>query len=307
METTQPNDRSFCKALYDSTLELLNEALQRMQLDEALSIESVHRQRVIMKHLRSHQQLIHTLAPERSLNFANQRVKKINNLLSSRRDHDVLMKTHQKLIKKATSRKTIKSLRKLEHWLNEMRGEETPSIAWSKIRNPIGVEMAFWKRHLEKWPSTADENLIQGLSATYRKARNRFKNAYDDKDRNRYHDWRKWSKYLLFQLEFFSQHGNAKNRKHIEALTKLGKLLGSHQDLQIYRKHIHQVSAHDFSSDRLARCDVLIREKEKALESQSKKIGDQWFREKPSQFEKRMRRKYLPKRQPPASTLSSEA
>ena len=298
VETIQSNDRSLCQALHDATLSLLTEALQRMELDDALSVKSVHRQRVIMKHLRSYQQIIHALVPERSMNYANQRVKKVTQLLSGRRDLDVLIKTHQKLIKRTKSKKTIKSLNALEHLLDEMRGEETPSIAWSKVRNPIRVEMIFWKRHLEKWSSTADENLVQGLTLTYKKARNRFKCAYGDNDRNRYHDWRKWTKYLLYQLEFFSQQGKTKKRKHISALTKLGKLLGNHQDLQVYRKHIHQVSAHDFSSDRLARCDMLIRQKEKVLESQCKKIGDQWFKEKPTQFEKRMKKTFFSPKQP---------
>jgi CHAD domain-containing protein len=307
MDTKKPDDLFLCQALHDSTQTLLTEALDCTELEDAHSIESVHRQRVIMKHLRSYQQLIRTLVPERSLNFANQRVKKVNSLLSDRRDHDVLMKTHRKLFKKAKGKKTIKSLRALEKWLDELQAEEPLRIAWSKVRNPIRVEITFWKRQLEKWPSTADENLIEGLVATYNKARTRFKSAYGDKDRKRYHDWRKWTKYLLYQLEFFSEHGNVKNRKHIDALTKLGKLLGNHQDLQIYRKHIHQVSAHDFSSDQLARCDVLIRQKEKALEAQSKKIGDQWFKEKPTQFEKRMRGKYLLKRQAPDSDLSPDS
>lgn len=303
MDTKNSDGRSLCQALHDSTVTLLTEALECTELEDALSTESVHRQRVIMKHLRSHQQLILTLAPERSISFAKLRMKKVSNLLADRRDHDVLTNTHRKLRNRAKGKKTIKSLKALEKWLEELQCEAPPKIAWSNIRNPIKVEMAFWKRQLNKWPITADENLIEGLTATYTKARNRFKSAYGDKDRKRYHDWRKWTKYLLYQLQFFSEHGKVKNRKHIDALTKLGKLLGNHQDLQIYRKHIHQVSAHDFSSDQLARCDVLIRQKEKTLEAQSKKIGDQWFKEKPTRFENRMRGKYLSKHHALASDL----
>ncbi|MBT5926909.1 MAG: CHAD domain-containing protein [Verrucomicrobia bacterium] len=304
VEIIQLNDRSLSQALYDSTLELLNEAIQRTTSKDAHSIESVHRELVIMKKLRGHQQLIRPLIPERSLGYANQRIKKAANLLSGQRDKDVLMKTHLKLVKKSKNKKTTKSLNALEVHLDEVRVEDTPRIAWSKVRSPIKVEQAFWTRQFEKRPLKADDYLIQGLASTYEKARNRFKSAYKDKDRNRYHDWRKWTKYLMCQFEFFSDQGERKHRKHIKALTQLGKFLGNHQDLQIYRKYIHQVSAHDFSSDQLARCDVLIRQNEKALESKCKKIGNQWFREKPSQFEKRMWKKCLSKKEIPASMPS---
>ncbi len=293
VDTTEQKISPWCRVLHHAALNLLEEVYQRTEADDALSAESVHRQRILIKQLRSYQQLIRPLLPVRSINYANLRIKKVGMILSGRRDRDVLMKTHQKLLKKTKNKKTIKSLKALEDLLNEIREESPATIPWSKIRQPVKIEIGFWNRQLTKWASDSDEKLIQGLSATYSRARKRFKSAYEDKDRNRYHDWRKWSKFLLYQLHFFSQHGGPKSRKQLTALTKLGKLLGIHQDLQIYRKYIHQVSAHDFSSDQLARCDVLIRQREKALESQCKKIGDQCFKEKATQFERRMRDKCL--------------
>ena len=294
MEILQTKTITLCQTLHDSTMDLLNEAIQHTENDNAHSKESVHRLRVLLKKLRAHQQLVQPLVPPRSMDYANLRMKKIADILSGRRDKDVLMTTHAKLIKKTKSKKATKSLKALENLLDQIREEDNEPIAWSKIRNPIKVESAFWKRNIQKWPTGSDESLILGLTTTYRKARKRFRSAYEDKDRNRYHDWRKWAKYLLYQLEFFNSRLGSKYEKRIQALTRLGKLLGNHQDLQVYRKHIHQVSAHDFSSDQLARCDVLIRQKEKTLESQCKKIGDRWFKEKPSQFEQRNRRKCFP-------------
>jgi len=86
--------------------------------------------------------------------------------------------------------------------------------------------------------------------------------------------------------------GCEKLKKRIQALTKLSKLLGNHHDLHVYRQHIHQVSAKDFSSDQLARCDVRIRQNEKALENQCKTFARVGFKEKPSQFEAIIRKNW---------------
>jgi len=225
------------------------------------------------------------------MRHAKLRAKKIAAQLSGQRDSDVLFKTHAKLLKQSRSKKVTKSLKKLEPLLKAVQASQTHSISWYRIRVPLKTELAFWKRLRDKHGAQADLCLLQGLTACYRKARKRFVLACQNKDCERYHDWRKWAKYQLYQFQFLSTQGSAKFRRRIQALTTLGKLLGKHHDLHVYRQHIHQVPAKEFSSDQLAICDVHIRHCEKDLEAQCRKIGSRWFEEKPSEFEEQLREK----------------
>ena len=281
-----------------STLELVDEARNLVQSDQADSEDAVHRIRVILKILRSRQQLIRPCVHPNSYRSANQRLKSAADELAGRRDGDVLLKTHAKLLKKTSGKKTNKSMKALMPLLEQVKEVALEPIDWKTVKKRLDAEAAFWKRQSTPRTSITQATIIQGLRSTYSKARKRFEAAYNEKDLHLFHDWRKWTKYLLFQLTFLESAGCEKLKKRTQALTKLSKLLGNHHDLHVYRQHIHQVSAKDFSSDQLARCDVRIRQSEKAIENQCKTYARTGFREKAGDFEALIRKNWRPHHQP---------
>lgn len=292
--------------LVQSTMELVDEARNLVQSDQADSEDAVHRIRVILKMLRSRQQLIRPFVHPNSYRSANQRIKSAANALAGRRDGDVLLKTHAKLLKKTSGKKTSKSMKALMPLLEQVKEVALEPIDWITVKKRLDAEAAFWKRQSACKMSTTQEAIIRGSRITYAKARKRFKQAYNEQDLHLFHDWRKWTKYLLYQLQFLETMGCEKMKKRIQALTRLSKLLGSHHDLHVYRQHIHQVSANDFSSDQLARCDVRIRQSEKSIEDQCKVYARTGFREKPSAFETLIRKNWKSKNQSEEATdLSS--
>lgn len=292
METHPPAQRR----LFHSTIDLVNEASNLVQSDQSDSEDSIHRVRVILKILRSRHQLIRPLVHPTSYRSANRRIKSAADALAGRRDHDVLLKTHGKLLKKTSGKKTTKSMKLLVPLLEQVKDVALEPIDWANVRKRLDAEAAFWKRQNGRGKGISDESILEGLRITYRKARKRFQKAYKDQDRHLFHDWRKWTKYLLYQLQALDALGCEKLQKRIRALTRLGKLLGNHHDLHIYRQHIHQIPASDFSSDQLARCDIRIRQSEKALETQCKKIAQVQFKEKPLAFEHAIRKNWMKKR-----------
>lgn len=271
--------------LFQSSTDLVDEALSLAHSNLADSEDSVHRIRVILKILRSRQQLIRPFVHPNSYRSANQRIKSAADQLAGRRDGDVLLKTHAKLLKKTSGKKTSKSMKALLPLLEQVKETALEPIDWKTVKKRLDAEAAFWKRQTGNKAFDAESPIIHGLGLTYSKARKRYKKAYTEQDRHLFHDWRKWTKYVLYQLHFLESMGCEKLKKRIQTLTKLSKLLGNHHDLHVYRQHIHQVSAKDFSSDQLARCDVRIRQNEKALENQCKVFARVGFKEKPSQFE----------------------
>ena len=278
--------------LFQSSIDLVDEALSLAHSNLADSEDAVHRIRVILKILRSRQQLIRPFVHPNSYRSANQRIKSAADELAGRRDGDVLLKTYAKLLKKTSGKKTTKSMKALLPFLEEVKETSLEPIDWKTVKKRLDAEAAFWKRQSTNKAFEAESPIIRGLRLTYSKARKRFKKSYAEEDLYLFHDWRKWTKYVLFQLHFLESMGCEKLKKRIQALTKLSKLLGNHHDLHVYRQHIHQVSAKDFSSDQLARCDVRIRQNEKALENQCKVFARVGFKEKPSQFEAIIRKNW---------------
>ena len=99
--------------LFQSSTDLVDEALSLAHSNLADSEDSVHRIRVILKILRSRQQLIRPFVHPNSYRSANQRIKSAADQLAGRRDGDVLLKTHAKLLKKTSGKKTSKSMKAL--------------------------------------------------------------------------------------------------------------------------------------------------------------------------------------------------
>jgi CHAD domain-containing protein len=278
--------------LFHSTLELVDEARKIVRSDQADTEDEVHRIRIILKILRSRQQLIRPHVHPNSYRSANQRIKSAATELAGRRDGDVLLKTHAKLLKKTSGKKTGKSMKALMPLLEQVKEVALEPIDWKTVEKRLDAESTFWKRQSGNKALASQDAIILGLRITYGKARKRFGTAYAEKDLHLFHDWRKWTKHLLYQLRFLETMGCEKLKKREQVLSKLSKLLGNHHDLHVYRQHIHQVSAKDFSSDQLARCDVRIRQCEKSLENQCKVFARAGFEEKPSEFEAFIRKNW---------------
>ena len=128
-------------------------------------------------------------------------------------------------------------------------------------------EAATWSRGL---PFTEDSLLYrEGLGRTYRRARQLGKKAIRKPSCERMHEWRKWVKYLNYQLELLAS-GEALERTRRD-LTRLGRLLGRHHDLSLVTEMLQGPvsSSHPKAAKRAGK---EVRRQERRLERKAERL-----------------------------------
>lgn len=117
--------------------------------------------------------------------------------------------------------------------------------------------------------------LMRGFARSHRRGRLAMQACGQSLSNEAYHDWRKWSKYQLYQTLVLRQFLKGSLKYRSVGLKRLGKFLGVDHDLAVLRHEL--VSAPDFSSVReLAHVGGLLQaidRRRKQLQKRSLNLG----------------------------------
>ena len=131
--------------------------------------------------------------------------------------------------------------------------------------------------------------LATGVGRSYAAARDRFREAREHGDPERYHSWRKRVKDLQYQLQLLAPRLTPGLRKRLQAQERTGSHLGLANDLANFAELLHQEPAlvpDDDVRDRLVAAAIELRDHQWR---DARRIGSRAFRRDPGELEERIR------------------
>lgn len=206
--------------------------------------EIVHKIRVSLKRLRASWYLLRFSVVRETRGASNRRLKQAGRLLSVARDVSVMRQSLAQYASDVTDNSPDLQLDR-DAVASLLRQE---SDAW----RTVGLEFGHKKP------------ISKALRVTYRRARKLGRAAKKESaSAELRHQWRKWVKYLYYQLEILRRCGLREHSQVIERLDLLGTLLGREHDLELLVSHLSSESTTDTGGlmDKVANEQKAIREK----------------------------------------------
>lgn len=250
--------------------------------DKGLNREqAVHQARQCCKKFRALLQL---------LGNANSEVAKVENAcirdaarkLARMRDVDALPLTFDALRKRATQRISKPVLNEVQQAMTQRR----PVLATQEPQGESQIEdfiadMTSALDRVESWDIELDgaSDLMPGFARSHRRGRRAMKACRHSPSNEAFHDWRKWTKYQLYQTPLLKPYLKDSLKHQLVGLKRLGKLLGIDHDLAVLRHEL--VEAPDFRSAReLVHFGDLLQALDRRrtqLQKQSLKLGKRLY------------------------------
>ena len=198
---------------------------------QRLTDEEVHDVRVDLKRLRAMRQLIFFETRYERFKEADEKLKDAGKLLANRRDQAVLVTTLKKLAKRTDSEARAQNVLAI---LEQVKKENTKSqqqdeTLHKRLKTLVLADDRNWQDLHAKLAQT--DTLLAGLTRTHSYARSLGQRVMCNDTISLVHRWRKWCKYLYYQVEFVSylHSGNADDVR--KDLKRLGSVLGLRHDI----------------------------------------------------------------------------
>jgi len=247
--------------------------------------KSIHRVRVPVKRLRALWTLLEPGLGRDAVRPANHRLRDASRLLSRRRDEDVMRGTVHKLARDAASKSDRRALEAVHAALCRSTGGDSATVAMpdpADIGTAFHADAAAWRR-LSSIDQSASA-IHDGLKATYRKARTRGKAALKRGEAEAFHDWRKWSKALLYQMQALQTINAVGRAKTVKRLDKLGKQLGRRNDLDVLLTTMQDTMLAGVDKKARKRVTKIIRKVERTHEQAAARLQKRIFNAPPKAF-----------------------
>lgn len=209
--------------------------------------KSIHQARVSIKRLCSQWQLIRPAVGKERTKAAIGELKQTARHLARARDAHVLSKTLERLRKRREAPSDREVLEAIRHALEAefgATGSATQApVDWRAVREGLEAERDRWRR----WrPKSGPKGLIEaGLRRLFHKAHRTGRKALRSERPEDFHAWRKWVKYLLYQVEAIGalRPERSVDVKLIGRLDRLGDVLGKHHDLFVLAAAVERIPA----------------------------------------------------------------
>jgi len=241
----------------------------------------VHRIRVDIKRLRAWIRLIRDEEDTVGLRGIDRDLRDIMKKLSSRRDRQALHETLKWLEKKVDKDAKQSSLRVVRTHIEGGDGRIT--VDWMNIKTALMNVLDTLKQHTQKFDSM--HIVRDGLQRTYRRAAKFGDKAFSGKiNPADVHAFRKWAKYLFYQLEVIRAAYPELYKEALENLEDLGNRLGRYHDLILVRERLEQVPAKKRYTDAAKRMDVMIEERMHKLLRRAHRLYRKIFSASSSKF-----------------------
>ncbi len=235
-------DDELVSAIQKQVTSLIENALQLSQSDQREAERSIHSIRVTLKKLRAYWRLIRFLVTDTEFKTADMRIRSTAKQLAGQRDQQVLCASLQTLTSKLKAPERIILMAFIEQVNETSNAAQKIMINWPEVVATLQLELCAWK-NLTHSPS--QNHLIQkALQTTFNHSRRCAKKATQKAAQcTQRHKWRKWIKYLYYQLKLLNKLGLKRDKGHKKALKlldQMGEFLGQEHDFEILQTFLEQ-------------------------------------------------------------------
>lgn len=168
------------------------------------------------------------------------------------------------------------------------RDDAAPDV--DEALTAIGSDLEAARTRIATWelPGDGFELLAGGLERTYRRSRNRRRDAYAQGTTAAFHEWRKRVKYHRYQVRLLQDAWPRVLRARRRELHTLGELLGDDHDLAVLRARLHADPDGHGGTDLVAALTGLLDRRRASLQAQADHLGARLFAEEPGAFVDRL-------------------
>ncbi len=220
------------------------------------SAESNHAIRVNLKRLRASIRLFKPTIDEKiDFKAVDTLFKQAADLLGPYRDHAVLLASIEWLKKKSRNSMIVNRLSRIDQALRQQAPLQP--VKWRHFKSLILSA----QRQIKSLnaPLLNEKRVLGGLRDTVNKCKKYGNEAFGgSNDKTKFHQFRRWVKYFIYQLESVAEQGGVLNKTSYKQLKTLGDLLGWAHDLENLNKHIKKQTVDDTDEAAVIRIDKLI-------------------------------------------------
>lgn len=238
----QPTSKALAEALRRRALDLDDETRKLIASKNAFEPEGIHQIRVATKTLRAFWQLVRPVIEPQIARAANDRLRGLAHSLAGARDTQVMagLLTELRDAEEPLFRGTFDRAAQLFVAGDDL-GEHAAALRPAMLA-AIDGDRNDWKSLV----LPDDRALLEhGLGRVYRKTRRRAETAARTRTHPDLHRWRRWVKYLRYQLEALFTEPPAGIAERIEDLKALGHTLGLRNDLAVLRGRLRELGHGD--------------------------------------------------------------
>ena len=234
--------------------------------------ESVHGTRVLVKHLRALLWFASPAFTTSEIELSKSRLRKASRLLAAQRDFVVMQSILERLSRKTSNSAFRKTLVRMA--LAEDAEVPAPGIPDGSMRKAIAILLATIKslkkyaKSKSRWPSCADR-----LTRAFLSAKKAGKRALHCEKSAQFHDWRKKTQRLLYQLQL-TQGAPGKLMTHtILQVDKLQGELGHYHDSVVAQDRLQKNGLEKTRAHLLRHCVHLLEKRKHRLRKKVRKIA----------------------------------
>ena len=252
--------------------------------------KSVHETRKRMKRMRSLLRLIRDEIGEDAYRFENDSYRDTSRILADVRDAQVMINT-------------------LDH-LADLLGEDVPPVLLADVRRSLignlgaasrtitsrgAVDQALGRLQRARdrvsgWPLHHDsfKALAGGMQRVYKRGQDDFEVALELRTVESFHEWRKRTKYLWYQLDLVSPAWPKVIGSMADELEEVSDLLGDDHDLAVLSDRVTGRPDRFGSGADVQRLVLSIEARREEMEEQAVELGRRLYAEPPSAFIERV-------------------
>jgi CHAD domain-containing protein len=241
----------------------------------------VHRIRVDIKRLRAWIRLIRNEEDTVGLRDIDRDLRDVMKKLSSHRDRQALLETLKWLEKKTSNDINQSPLRVVRSHMRAGSGRIT--VDWTDIKTTLIKVLDTLEQLTQKFESV--HMARDGLQRTYKRSARLGDRAFSGKiNPEDVHAFRKWAKYLYYQLEIIQIAYPKLYNETLENLEDLGNRLGRYHDLVLLKEKLDQLPAKKRNTDAAKRMEVMIEERMHKLLRRAHRLYRKTFSASSSKF-----------------------
>jgi CHAD domain-containing protein len=274
----------------------------RAQLEEARAAainpalplgERVHEVRTAMKKVRALNRLVRP-ALGKPARHADRRLRKIAHSASALRDAGVVLKTFDHAAaggRRASWRAALAGVRaRLALHLRE----QAQAFELDRCARRLRSDLAHERRKVDAWLPKADDwsAIDGGLTHGYRRARQAMAAAYRTESGTDFHAWRRAVKTHRHQIAALEAIAPRRMTARLDALDRLGDLLGDEHDLTVLEAAIGAELADLADPQPVAQLQKRLAARRRGLRRRAQPLGKLLFEDRPSAFRDRARRDF---------------
>ncbi len=264
--------------------------MRQLTNGRALFAKSIHDTRKRLKRGRAALRLVRAAIGSGRYHRENAALRDAARPLTEVRDADALATTIEKFV--ANGDLDHASSAAISQWIRDRQRDVRQRVRAENSVTPARKSLQAALKRIKKAPTKHDgwSVLETGLARVYRSAREAFAETKTHPTTQNFHEWRKQTKYLRYQLEMMQLIWPAALKGMANEFHQLADLLGDEHDLVVLRERLRQETSAHSGPPALEALVERIDRRQRELEDEALMLGQRLYADKPKLFTRQLRR-----------------